>query len=59
MPTYEYVCTNGHTVIEERRMSDEESISTCSAPKCNESIRRVYSLPSISFKGSGFYSTGG
>ena len=50
MATYEYVCTNGHTVIEERRMSDEETISTCSAPECNESIRRVYSLPSISFK---------
>jgi len=59
MPTYEYVCEKEHRVIQDRKIEDRDIISTCSAPLCNYLLERVYSAPSISFKGSGFYSTGG
>ena len=59
MATYEYVCVRGHENLIERLMSEPEGNPTCSAPECSESLKRVFSTPSISFKGRGFYSTGG
>ena len=40
-------------------MTEPEGNPTCTAPECSENLKRVYSLPAISFKGNGFYSTGG
>jgi putative FmdB family regulatory protein len=57
--TYEYICVRGHENLIERPMSEPEGNPTCSAPECSESLKRVFSTPSISFKGRGFYSTGG
>jgi putative FmdB family regulatory protein len=57
--TYEYICVRGHENLIERPMMQEEGNPTCSAPECSESLKRVFSTPSISFKGRGFYSTGG
>lgn len=59
MATYEYICDKGHNVLQERPMTEEQTEFTCSAPMCNAQLTRVYSTPSISFKGRGFYSTGG
>lgn len=59
MATYEYVCDNGHNVLQDRLMTQEQIEFTCSAPLCSASLTRVYSTPSVSFKGKGFYSTGG
>ena len=59
MPTYEYICAKGHNALQERPMTSEQEETTCSAPECQAPLKRVYSTPAISFKGSGFYSTGG
>jgi putative FmdB family regulatory protein len=59
MATYEYVCEIGHRVIQERSMTQEQTDFLCSAPECQEQLKRVYSTPGVLFKGSGFYSTGG
>ena len=59
MATYEYVCESGHECLIERPMSAPEGNPTCTAPECSKSLKRIYSTPAISFKGKGFYSTGG
>lgn len=59
MPTYEYVCEKEHRVLQDRKIEDRNILSTCSAPLCNSPLKRMYTTPSITFKGSGFYSTGG
>lgn len=59
MPNYEYVCEKEHRVIQSRKVDDRDVPSTCSAPLCDSPLKRVYTTPAISFKGSGFYSTGG
>ena len=54
--TYEYECPGcGDVRLIERKMSDPEVIPVCS--QCNIELKRMYSSPAISFKGSGFYST--
>jgi len=57
MPSYEYICAKGHENLIERPMTEPEGNPTCTAPECSENLKRVYSVPSISFKGNGFYST--
>jgi len=59
MATYEYECEKGHYNIQERPMTEEQTIYTCSAPECIEALKRIYSAPAALFKGRGFYSTGG
>jgi putative FmdB family regulatory protein len=59
MATYEYICESGHENLIERPMSEPEGNPTCSAPECSRVLKRVFNTPSISFKGRGFYSTGG
>jgi putative FmdB family regulatory protein len=54
MPTYDYLCENGHRFEEIQRFSDDalEKCVVCGAP-----CRRMLHAPAIHFKGSGFYST--
>lgn len=59
MATYEYECEKGHYNIQERPMAEEQTIYTCNAPECQETLKRIYSSPAALFKGRGFYSTGG
>lgn len=59
MATYQYECESGHSVLIERPMTQEDDAKICTAPLCTSKLKRVYSIPSISFKGKGFYSTGG
>jgi len=55
MPTYEYVCTKGHTFEAFQRIT-EKPLTRC--PTCNSSVRRVINGGmGVIFKGSGFYTT--
>ena len=55
MPTYEYRCRDcGHTFEIVQRMSDDP-LTVC--PNCGGELRKVFTPPAISFKGSGFYAT--
>jgi len=55
MPTYEYRCRDcGHTFDIVQKMSDDP-LTHC--PECGGELRKVFTPPAISFKGSGFYAT--
>jgi len=59
MPIYEYVCnTCGITFEKIVKMSEADSVvkNNCSSPlSCD--IKRIFSVSSVHFKGSGFYET--
>jgi putative FmdB family regulatory protein len=55
MPTYEYRCRDcGHSFDIVQKMSDA-TLTHC--PECGGELRKVFTPPAISFKGSGFYAT--
>src|SRR5262249_31170129 len=55
MPTYEDTCRDcGHTFDIVQKMT-EEPLTVC--PECGGSLRKVFAVPAIAFKGSGFYAT--
>ena len=55
MPTYEYRCRDcGHTFEVVQKMTDEP-LTVC--PDCGGELRKVFAVPAIAFKGSGFYAT--
>jgi putative FmdB family regulatory protein len=54
MPTYDYLCENGHRFEYVQRFSDEP-LQTCI--ECGAPVQRVLHAPAIHYKGSGFYST--
>ena len=54
MPIYEYKCENGHVFDVMQSMSDDP-LAEC--VECGAPVRKVLNPVSISFKGSGFYST--
>ena len=54
MPVYSFVCPTCGTRFDERRSFNEDTHHvTC--PRGHEGARRVFSAPSVVFKGSGFY----
>jgi putative FmdB family regulatory protein len=55
MPTYEYVCDSCDHRFEVEQSMRDNPLTTC--PQCSGSIRRVFGLSSVIFKGSGFYAT--
>ncbi len=56
MPTYEYICnTCGSTFEKDLHFGDDINHVTC--PRGHTHTRKVFSIPSIVFKGSGFYVT--
>ena len=56
MPTYEYIChTCGKSF--EKQMHFGDNIDQVECPVGHEHTKRVFSKPSIVFKGSGFYVT--
>jgi len=59
MPTYNYRCTTGHPYSEYRGMTDPQQRTTCPKPDCGATLLRVFESTPITFKGRGFYSTGG
>jgi len=53
---YEYECPGGdETISIERSVNAPEENYRCST--CGDTLRRIYSPPAITFKGSGFYTT--
>ncbi len=55
MPTYEYVCSKGHT-FEAFQSIKDKPLARC--PTCGSSVRRVINGGmGVIFKGSGFYTT--
>lgn len=55
MPTYSYRCTVcGHAFDIQQSFSDD-ALSVC--PQCDGLLRKVFSTPAVTFKGSGFYRT--
>ncbi len=56
--TYDYKCDAcGTTYSIERSIHEEVIAPICTS--CSQSMSRVWSSPGITFKGGGFYSTGG
>jgi putative FmdB family regulatory protein len=54
MPTYDYLCENGHRFEFNQRIT-EDALEKCI--ECGAPVRRMLHAPAIHFKGSGFYST--
>lgn len=54
MPLYEYVCECGHRLTVTHTITEDPEI-TCS--NCKGGMRRTFGSPTVSFKGSGFYSS--
>jgi putative FmdB family regulatory protein len=54
MPTYDYLCENGHRFEYVQRFADDP-LQTCI--DCGAPVQRVLHAPAIHYKGSGFYST--
>ncbi|MFD2841709.1 FmdB family zinc ribbon protein [Populibacterium corticicola] len=55
MPTYSYRCTVcGHAFDAQQSFSDA-ALTAC--PQCDGLLRKVFSTPAVTFKGSGFYRT--
>lgn len=55
MPTYEYVCKACGHLFEIVQSMRDEPLKEC--PQCGGELRKVFTPPAISFKGSGFYAT--
>ena len=59
MPTYDYRCDTCEHSFELFQSFAEDPLSTCTKEVCNGpgngTVRKIFSAPGISFKGSGFY----
>jgi putative FmdB family regulatory protein len=56
MPVYNFVCPTCGARFEER-LSFSESTSAVICPNGHSNVQRVFTAPTIVFKGSGFYVT--
>lgn len=57
MPTYDYKCEKCGAVVELTHGFDEKPRQTCLNDHCDGRLRRVFSPPTIIFKGSGWHVT--
>jgi putative FmdB family regulatory protein len=55
MPVYEFQCIKCKNEFEE--MCSYKDIENIRCPKCKGKSKKKFSVPSIAFKGSGFYKT--
>ena len=55
MPKYEYACRSCGEHLEVVQTFADDPLTEC--PACAGPLRKVFSAPSIAFKGSGFYRT--
>ncbi|MDQ3641236.1 MAG: FmdB family transcriptional regulator [Actinomycetota bacterium] len=55
MPKYEYACKSCGEHLEVVQTFADAALTEC--PSCDGALRKVFSAPSIAFKGSGFYRT--
>jgi putative FmdB family regulatory protein len=56
MPIYQYLCKSCNLIVVESREVDSRDDETI-CDNCNVIMKRIFSSPGVSFKGSGFYST--
>lgn len=54
MPTYEYICRECDVQYEEIRSFDEKQ-KLIECIECGSLLKRVFSSPTVTFNGSGFY----
>lgn len=57
MPTYDYKCEKCGAIVELSHGFDEKPRKTCLGADCDGRLRRVFSPPTIIFKGSGWHVT--
>ncbi len=55
MSKYEYACKSCGEHLEVMQSFTDEPLTEC--PACGGPLRKVFSVPAITFKGSGFYRT--
>ncbi len=55
MPTYDYRCEICENTFEIFQSFSEEPLTDCPSDECSGEVRKIFSAPGISFKGSGFY----
>ncbi len=55
MPKYEYACKSCGEHLEVTQSFTDEPLTEC--PACGGRLRKVFGVPVITFKGSGFYRT--
>lgn len=55
MPKYEYACKSCGERLEVMQSFTDDPLTEC--PACGGPLRKVFSVPAITFKGSGFYKT--
>ena len=55
MPTYDYKCETCGKTFEVFQSFHEDPIAACPEEECLGPVKKIFSAPGISFKGSGFY----
>ena len=57
MPIYEYECKKCGLHFDVMQSFSDDPVKTCQGNGCRGRVRKVFSPPTIIFKGSGFYTT--
>lgn len=55
VPIYEYYCSSCNSNFELKQGFDAETVQPC--PDCKTSSQRNFNVPTVIYKGSGFYTT--
>ena len=55
MPTYDYRCEACGKTFEVFQSFSDEPLTDCPDQACTGTVKKIFSAPGISFKGSGFY----
>ena len=55
MPTYDYKCETCGKTFEVFQSFREDPLTECPDKSCTGTVKKIFSAPGISFKGSGFY----
>ncbi len=55
MPTYDYKCEKCGQVFEITHAFDDKAPDSCRGENCDGTLRRMFSPPTIIFKGSGWH----
>ena len=55
MPTYDYRCETCGKTFEVFQSFSEDPLTECPDKSCTGTVKKIFSAPGISFKGSGFY----
>ena len=45
MPLYKYICPNGHSVEQIRKVSDRDNAFTCNVEGCGKETKLIFSAP--------------